>query len=318
MRILLVKTSSLGDVIHNLPVVADIHRHVPAARIDWCVEESFADIPCLHPGVSDVITVAIRRWRKQLTRPLIWREIGEVRRRLRAAGYDRVIDTQGLLKSAIVARWAGVPVAGYDRDSIREPLAALAYRQQFSVATDLHAVERNRLLVGAALGYAPVGAPDYGLQPASADFDWLPKGKPYVLLLSATSRDDKLWPEAHWVALGQALAARGVLPLLPGGSAVERERAARLAAQIPGALALPVLNISALAAILAGASACVGVDTGLTHLAVALAVPTVALYTATDPGLTGVLGSAYYLNLGGAGEVPAVTEVLAALRPVLG
>ena len=317
MRILLVKTSSLGDVIHNLPVVADIQQHIPGARIDWCVEESFADIPCLHPAVSDVITVAIRRWRKRLTSGQVWQEIGDLRRRLQAGAYDRVIDTQGLVKSAIVARWAGVPVSGYDRNSIREPLAALAYRQHFAVATDLHAVERNRRLVGAALGYAPTGAPEYGIRPPEMVFDWLPKNKRYVVLLSATSRDDKLWPEAHWVALGRALAARGLVALLPGGSALERERAARLAGQITGAVALPALNIAALAAVLNGACACVGVDTGLTHLAVALAVPTVALYTATDPGLTGVLGAAWHLNLGAAGVVPGVDEVVEALLPVL-
>ena len=317
MRILLVKTSSLGDVIHNLPVVADIQQHIPGARIDWCVEESFADIPCLHPAVSDVITVAIRRWRKRLTSGQVWQEIGALRRRLQAGAYDRVIDTQGLVKSAIVARWAGVPVSGYDRNSIREPLAALAYRQHFTVATDLHAVERNRRLVGAALGYAPTGAPEYGIRPPEMVFDWLPKNRRYVVLLSATSRDDKLWPEAHWVALGRALAARGLVALLPGGSALERERAARLAGQITGAVALPALNIAALAAVLNGACACVGVDTGLTHLAVALAVPTVALYTATDPGLTGVLGAAWHLNLGGAGVVPGVDEVVEALLPVL-
>ena len=317
MRILLVKTSSLGDVIHNLPVVADIQQHIPGARIDWCVEESFADIPCLHPAVSDVITVAIRRWRKRLTSGQVWQEIGALRRRLQAGAYDRVIDTQGLVKSAIVARWAGVPVSGYDRNSIREPLAALAYRQHFTVATDLHAVERNRRLVGAALGYAPTGAPEYGVRPPEMVFDWLPKNKRYVVLLSATSRDDKLWPEAHWVALGRALAARGLVALLPGGSALERERAARLAGQITGAVALPALNIAALATVLNGACACVGVDTGLTHLAVALAVPTVALYTATEPGLTGVLGAAWHLNLGAAGVVPGVDEVVEALLPVL-
>ena len=152
---------------------------------------------------------------------------------------------------------------------------------------------------------------------APADFDWLP-AKPYVVFLTATSRDDKLWPEAHWLALGQKLHAQGIAAVLPGGSAVERERAARLAGAIPGAVAAPPLNIPQLAALLAGGKAAIGVDTGLTHLAVALNIPTVALYTATDPGLTGVLGAGFHRNLGGKAQIPPMQDVLDELRPVLG
>src|SRR5690606_37674626 len=128
-RILLVKTSSLGDVVHNLPVVSDLRRHYPEARIDWLVEEGFAAIPALHPGVAEVIPLAIRRWRKHLTDGETWRQIGALRRRLRSADYDLVLDTQGLVKSALFARGAGAIRHGYDRSSIREPLAACADRK---------------------------------------------------------------------------------------------------------------------------------------------------------------------------------------------
>ena len=316
MRILIVKTSSLGDVIHNLPVVSDLRRQFPAAAVDWCVEESFAAIPRLHPGVDRIIPVAIRRWRKKLLQPTTWREIGACRAALGSVAYDKVIDTQGLVKSALVARWAQAPLAGYATDSAREPLAARFYDERFSVPTNLHAVIRNRQLVAAALAYPLSGEPDYGIAVAGGAFGWLPD-VPYVVFLTATSRDDKLWPEAHWLSLGRQLYELGYSAVLPGGSPVERARANRLAAGIPGAVAAPPLSIPELASLLAGGRAAVGVDTGLTHLAVALKIPTVALYTATDPGLTGVLGRGFFRNLGGKAQVPTAAAVLAELQEVL-
>lgn len=309
MRILIVKTSSLGDVIHNLPVIADIRQHFPDAIIDWCVEESFAAIPRLHPGVAEIITVAIRRWRKNLFARKTWREMAASRAALRRHDYDLVIDTQGLAKSALIASQACGARCGYDAASIREPLAARFYQRHFAVSTTEHAVVRNRRLVGAVLGYTPDPAPDYGITVAPAVFDWLPQ-KPYAVFLTATSRDDKLWPEENWLELGRQLHEQGCPAVLPAGNPVERERASRLAAGIPDAVAAPPLSIPQLAALLAGARSAVGVDTGLTHLAVALMVPTVALYTATDPGLTGVYGTAFHCNLGGKGQVPSAAQVL--------
>jgi len=317
MRILIVKTSSLGDVIHNLPVVSDIARHVPGAIIDWCVEENFAAIPRLHPRVAEALPVAIRRWRKHaLCRPT-WREIAAFRARLRSQRYDLILDTQGLLKSALVAAQAIGPCCGFDPHTVREPLAARFYQRHVAVSVAEHAITRNRLLAALALGYAADGAPDYGIAVAPAAFSWLPP-LPYAVLLTATSREDKLWPEAHWLELGQRLHEQGCRAVLPGGSPAERERAARLAAGIPGAVAAPPLDIPALAALLSGARAVVGVDTGLTHLAVALNAPTVALYTATDPGLTGVFGAGFHRNLGGKGQVPAVEAVLGELQAAPG
>lgn len=317
MRILIVKTSSLGDVIHNLPVLSDIRRHFPDAVIDWCVEESFAAIPRLHPAVDRIIPVAIRRWRKQLLKTGTWREMAEFMRLVRGETYDAVVDTQGLLKSALLACQATGPHLGYAADSAREPAAARFYDRHFHVSRQLHAVVRNRRLAAAALGYVADGEPDYGIAAPAGGFSWLPH-RPYVVFLTATSRDDKLWPEANWLALGKHLNSLGLSAVLPGGSAVERERAGRLATGIPGAVAAPAMSIPELAGLLAGARAAVGVDTGLTHLAVALKVPTVALYTATDPGLTGVLGVAFHRNLGGKEQIPSHEAVLGELQVAFG
>lgn len=316
MKILLVKTSSLGDVIHNLPVAADIARELPGAEIDWCVEESFADIPRLSPVVRRVIPVAVRRWRKSLLSAPTWTEIGELRRQLQEQAYDAVLDTQGLLKSALIARQAQGKRLGYAADSAREPLAARFYDARFSVDRSLHAVIRNRRLAAAALGYSPDTPLDYGVTPPTIDAAWLPGGETAVLL-TATSRDDKLWAEAHWISLGRELADRGLSPVLPAGNAVERARAARIASAVPGAVAAPALSIRELAGIIGRAAMAIGVDTGLAHLATALRVPTIALYTATDPALTGVLGAGFFRNLGGIGQSPAVSGVLSAVEEAL-
>ena len=309
MRILLVKTSSLGDVIHNLPVVSDLRRIFPHAQIDWCVEESFADIPRLHPAVQEVIPVAVRRWRKNLTRLATWQEIGDLRRRLGKTPYDFILDTQGLLKSALIARQAHGKHCGYAAEAAREPVAARFYDNTFVIPRNVHAVERNRWLAAAAFDY-PVDLPlDYGIVSPDIDLPWLAAGR-YAVLLTATSRDDKLWDEASWIELGRALINRGLSPVLPSGSAVERQRVERIAAAVDGAIVAPPLTLRELAALIGRSALAIGVDTGLAHLAAALRIPTIALYMTTDPALTGVLGTGFFRNLGQPGRPPLTSEVL--------
>ncbi|HSO07504.1 MAG TPA: lipopolysaccharide heptosyltransferase I [Pelomicrobium sp.] len=315
-RFLLVKTSSMGDVIHNLPVASDLARAHPGCAIDWIVEEGFADVPRLHPAVRHVIPVAVRRWRRAPASGATWREIRELRSTLGAESYDLVIDTQGLVKSALLARLAVGLRCGYDRASAREPLASLFYGRRCAVDRALHAVERNRRLAACCAGYAMAGGADYGIEAPERRFDWLPAGS-YAVLLTATSRDDKLWPEGRWIDLGRALAERGLTSVLPAGSRVERERSERLAQAIPGAVAAPSLTLADLASLLAGSVAVAGVDTGLTHLAAALGRPVVGIYCATEPGLTGV-HAAQAVNLGAAGRPPTAEDVLAALQAMLG
>ncbi len=301
----------MGDVLHNLPVASDIVRHFPDAKIDWVVEESFAALPLLHPKVDQVIPVAMRRWRKS------WLQSrGEMRatcERLRAQQYDVVIDTQGLLKSAVITRCAPKARCGYGWKSAREPLASLFYDRTFFVGKNQHAVERNRQLAAQALGYDLDAPADYGIRAPDLALPWCP-ASPYVALLHATSRDDKLWDESNWIALGSHLARAGMRAVLPWGDEQERARGARLAAAIPGAVCAPRINLNEAAAMLGRARAVAGVDTGLSHLAAALGVPTVGIYTATDPGLTGLYAGKLARNLGGAGSPPRVEEVIAALR----
>lgn len=310
--ILLVKTSSLGDVVHNLPVASDIRARFPGARIDWVVEEAFADIPRLHPGVRRVIPVAVRRWRRNLLAAATWGELREYRTAVRSERYDLVLDTQGLIKSALLARQVPGRRAGYAAEAAREPLAARFYDAAYAIPKDLHAVERNRRLAAAALGYAPNLPLDYGIAAEPLAAAWLPAA-PYCVLLTASSRADKLWPEAGWLQLAAALNARGLACVLPGGSAEERERAARLAGGMAQAVAAPPMGIAELARLLAGARLVVGVDTGLSHIAAALGRLTFCLFAGSHPELTGVHAGDTAINLGGAGAAPTASQVVAAV-----
>ena len=322
-NILLIKTSSLGDVVHNLPVVSDIRACFPRARIDWVVEEAYRDIVGMHPGVRRVIPVALRRWRGNVLSPVHWREFGQFRRALSGLRYDCVIDTQGLIKSALLARAASGPRHGYARSSAREPLAAKLYDLTHMVPRDLHAVVRNRRLAALALGYELPAKLDYGIAvPSGAQpADIRPTdSRPYCVLLHATSRADKLWPEPAWERLGIELVRQGYASVLPWGDAAERARSERIARALPQSSVPPALGILGMAALLAGAHAVIGVDTGLTHLAAALGRPVVAVYCGTQPGLTGVVAGQDRLvrNLGGTHAAPEVAEVLGALREVGG
>ena len=296
--ILFIKTSSLGDVIHHMPAVTEARQARPDATFTWLVEEAFAPLVALHPAVAEVIPVAWRRWRKSLYAPATLAEIAGSLRAIRAHRYDEIVDSQGLLRSAAIARLAHGRRHGYDAASIREPLAALFYDVRHRVSRDLHAVERNRILSGLALGYAPQGAPDFGL--ARARFA-APGGR-YAVLLHATARPSKEWPEAHWIALGAALEADGLDLVLPWGTEAERARSERIACGLPRARIPARAPLDAVARLIAGAQFVVGVDTGLLHLAAALGVPLVAIFAGSKPGLTGPVGSGPLAVLGAEGE----------------
>jgi len=294
VKVLVVKLSSLGDVIHTLPALGDAAAALPGIRFDWAVEEAFAEVPRWHGAVDDVIAVALRRWRRRPLRDLLGPEPRLLCRQLRSRRYDAVIDAQGLLKSALVARLVDAPRHGLDQRSAREPLAAGAYHHRIRVPRDLHAVERVRLLFAGALGYAPPAArADYGVRTQR-----LPDVRGEcadLVFIHGSARAEKLWPEAHWEALAVLATSRGYTVALPWGSAAEELRARRIAARANAGRAaavhvLPRMALPPLASLLRRARGAVAVDTGLGHLCAALDVPTVSLYGPTHSALVGTRG----------------------------
>lgn len=293
MRVLIVKTSSMGDVLHTLPALTDAMHALPGIRFDWAVEENFAQIPSWHPAVDQVIPLAIRRWRKNWFGNAVRQERCDFKKDIRSRQYDVVIDAQGLIKSAaLVTRVARGEKHGMDCKSAREPFASWFYDQRHPIARKQHAVERIRQLFAVSLGYdVPAGKGDYAiaghfLSPETV----LPDPQPYLVFLHATTRAEKHWPESHWRELISLMEPSGLKIKLPWGSEPEFQRAVRLSDNFPFVEVLPKLNLSDVARVLAGAKAVVSVDTGLSHLTAALDRPNIILYGPTDPGLIGSYG----------------------------
>jgi heptosyltransferase-1 len=315
MRILIVKTSSMGDVVHALPAVSDMLCAQPGLQVDWLVEAPFAAIPRLHAGVQRVLPLAWRKWRKTLLAADTRAAMAALRGELRRERYDLVLDLQGLLKSVLWGWQAKGPLLGYGFASIREPAAALFYRRRATVSRELQAVERNRRLAAAHLGYPmPDSAPDFGI--AAPGGGWAAPASSAVLIPCA-SRPGKLWPEDRWIAVGQRLQSAGLTPVLVWGSYAERERAERIAAGC-GGLVPPFLTVAETAAVLGQARQIVGLDTGFSHLAAAFGAPTIGIYCDHEPGLAGIIGPGPVASLGGKGQMPALSEVMAALELQLG
>ncbi len=312
MRLLIVKTSSMGDVVHATAVVHDILAAQPNTQIHWLVEPAFAAIPQMHPGVQQVHLLAWRRWRKALFQRATWAHIGELQRGLRGANFDAVLDLQGLLKSALWARQASAPVWGYDRASARESAAAWFYQRTCAVPRDLQAVQRCRLLAAAHLGYTlPATPPQFGLRPAVPVWQ-TPTRQPIAVLIPNASRAEKLWSEGAWIAVGQHFQERGLMPVVLWGSSAEQGLAQRIAAGCGGQVP-PFLKVGEMAAVLACAQQVVGLDTGFTHLAAALGRPTLGIYCDHDPGLAGITGAGPVNSIGGKGQRPRLSAVLGLL-----
>ena len=315
MRILIVKTSSMGDVVHALPAISDIAQAIPGVQVDWLVEKSFAAMPSQHRAVNRVITLQWRKWRKSLRTPDTKAAIKTWRAEMALHRYDLVIDMQGLLKSALFACFAQGPRAGYDRHSVREPLSSFFYKRHARVSRELHAVDRCRRLAAQVLGYTlPNTAPDFGLK-ASAQA-WTPAPGPYAVLIPCASRPEKLWSEQDWIAAALRLRQKGLGIAVMWGNPEEEQRAKRIAQACDGGVP-PFLTVAQAGDTLARAQLVVGLDTGLTHLAAAHGRPTLGIYCDHEPGLAGVIGPGTVISLGGKGQVPSRTEVLASMDQLL-
>jgi heptosyltransferase-1 len=289
MHVLLVKTSSMGDVIHTLPALSDAQQAMPHIKFDWVVEGAFKMIPAWHPAVHKVIPVALRRWRKKPFAKNTRVEWAQWRQQLQPH-YDLVLDAQGLVKSAFLTLFTSGQRAGLNRSSAREALASLVYHQQHEVNFQQHAVVRMRQLFSLALGYPlPHTTPDFGL--SKAQFQLSTSNAPYIVFLCGTTWTSKQWPEAYWGRLAEMAGQAGYKIKISGYQAEELALAERISQYHSCVEVIPNLNISEMANLLASAQGAIAVDTGLGHLAAALNIPTVSIYGATNPDFTGAVGT---------------------------
>ena len=330
-KILLVKLSSLGDILHNLPLVWDLRARLPNAQIDWVVEEGYVHLlePLLSrddfKAIDHIIPFGLRRWKKKIFSMNSWKELFTFKKRLQESSYDIVIETQGLLKSALVCFLAKknpgaviVGLANATQYSGYEPLARFFYNQCVQVPIDCHAVDRSRWVMCSALDWKLVQrsiAPQFYPQQfvRSLSEKRFPElQKPYVLCFHSTAREAKRWANENWVALGKELAQRGYQPVFPWGSQSEKLISSQLASQIPGAIVPPAFSIEQAFSVIAGAALTVGVDTGLTHLAAVLGKPTVEIYCDSPQWKTEGYWSEHIHNLGDMQAPPSAAEVIKA------
>ena len=336
LKILIVRVSSLGDVVHNMPMLADLQRYFPGAQIDWVVEEAYAPLVRLNRCVGRVIPFALRRWRRALLAAGTRAELGAFRQALQAVAYDLVFDTQGLFKTALVMRMARlapngrrIGLANATLDSGYEPASRIFHDTSIAVPLQAHAVARARTVAAGALDMAAAAALQPVTTATTADFcldaplvssaasAWLPT-VPYAVFFHGTARAAKQWAPAHWIAVGRMLAARGMPVLLPWGSAAEELAAQALAEAIPGARVLPRLPMMHAVLLAQRAALVVGLDTGLTHIAAAYCRPTIELYCDSPRWKTEGNWSPQIINLGDTGQPPAVSDVLQAIERLLG
>lgn len=281
----------MGDLVQALPALTDAAKAIPDIRFDWVVDESFAQVPTWHPRVEKVIPSAFRRWGSNWRQAIKIGEPQKFLKQLRARHYDLIVDVQGGLKSAFVARMARGVRCGYERRAVHDWGAQFAYQRKFLVPKGSHSIRRMRRLLADALGYQHAeDEVDYGINRARLASVPLDLPEPYIVFVHSTSWASKCWPEVYWQDLTRKAGEAGFHVVFPWGDESERQRALRIATSHARTIVLPQLSISEKAAIINRAQATVGLDTGLSHIAAALDIPSLTIYGATDPLLVGATG----------------------------
>ncbi len=313
-KILLVRTSSMGDVIHTFPAAVDFKKAFPDAKLHWLIEESFAPVCALCSAVDEMRITAFRRWRKTPFSSKTWEEVKALKEHLRLEHYDAVVDTQGILRSAWAASWAGVPVTGYSRDTVREKLATLFYQKTFQMPSTLGTVRRYRRMLATSIGYEiDEEHPKFGARVPQIDTVDLPC-RFATLFVNASLKRPKLWKEERWEELICALADMGLHSVLFWGNDSEKERVQRIAKVSPLAIVMPRMSIPEIASVVARAQIGIGLDTGLMHLAAALAIPCVGVWVDTNLEKISLIGENDCATVGGVAADVTVEAILNAVK----
>lgn len=281
----------MGDLVQTLPALTDAAKAFPNIKFDWVVDEAFAQVPGWHSHVENVFPTAFRKWGRNRIHAFASGEPRSFVKQLRRNTYEMIVDVQGGLKSAFAARLAKGARSGYDRQGVHDWGAQFFYQRKFSVPKGGHSIQRMRRLLADALGYRFVEDEiDYGIVRSKFGPLSFDAPRPYLVFVHSTSWASKIWPEHYWLELTRQAGQAGFYVMLPWGDEVEQQRAVRIAGGHERALVLPRMSISEKAAVINGAKGSVGLDTGLSHIAAALNVPSVTIYGATDPLLVGATG----------------------------
>ncbi len=315
-KILIVKTSSLGDIVHNFPAVTDVRKNFPNVTLDWLVEEKFASLAKLHEGVDSVLTVSLRRWRSEMKPVKFFKEVRDFFRKLRVNEYSAIVDTQGLFKSAILAKIARGKSFGLDLKSSREPVSYF-YDYTFSVPKNAHAIERNRQLVSQSLGYHIDTEARFGLKITSDRYPRSLKRIPYAILIPFTSNDKKRWKFENWISVGNFLNKMNLSVLFIVGNTRNHREAQKICRRIKDSTTYPISKINEITDVINNCVTLIGVDTGLTHLALAIGKPTIGIFSATDPAKTGLYTNKNAFNVGKPGSYPTCSQVIGHLNEIL-
>jgi len=342
-KFLLVKLSSLGDVLHNLPIVWDIRRQYPQAQIDWVVEEAYVDL--LKPlqttstfkGIDCIIPIGLRRWKRNFFSLHNWQELFQFIRTLKTEKYDEIVDSQGLIKSALVARLAGKTLSGKvtglanaTEYSGYEPLARTFYDESVQVPKQCHAVDRSRYVLSSAMRTPLINRsipiafyPPHFIEQLTKPLDQAAQSnlndlkKPYVLCFHSTAREKKKWSQESWIAVGQYLIKKGLTPIYPWGNWPEKKVSQEISTDVEGSIVPPAYSIHDYFQIISQASLSIGVDTGLTHLSAVLNRPTVEIYCDSPAWKTEGYWSQKIINLGDIGKPPSAQSVLQAIDQLI-
>ena len=292
IRILIVKLTSLGDLIHTMPAITDIQHNSSEVELDWLVDEQFSEIPAWHSFVNKTIAIGLRRWRRNINSRSL-SEFMNCISEIRSKNYDFIVDVQGLLKSSILGSIIAKGEShGYADTSIKEKYASLFYNYKYHVPLNLHAVTRIRNLCSQVLNYSIDEAEiNYGVKEQLQNKE----RDNYIVLIPHSSNPIKNWEEKKWIELAKLINAEGLKVKVSWGSEFEKQQATRIAQASNTEVAEKLnLNINSIGKFLAKAKAVVSLDTGFSHIAAALETPNICLCITSDPNLSGAIGKNQY------------------------
>jgi len=291
MKVLILKLTSMGDLMHALPALTEAEQNIKNISFDWVVDKAFSSVPSWHPAVDKIIKTDHRNWRKQFLSSESREALNLVKKEINATDYDFVVDMQNNLKSAFLSFLSDHRVTGMDASSSREYPAHWAYSKKVNIKKSLHAIDRQKELLASTLGYKSVPGVDYGISKVKFLKPAFELPTNYMVLVQNASWPTKQWPVAYWKDLVKYLGDRGVNVILPSGSEDELMRAKEISSVSERAKALEVLPLNEVAHIIDNADYCICSDTGLAHLSAVVNTSSLTLYGPTDTKLIGTKGN---------------------------